>query len=81
MAISGIQPSIGTWRIEWNNGPINRLATADSAISTPSNTPKKMPRARPVLVRARLANRLTNNSPLASSSIKAEPMADNGTKA
>ncbi|MNL87816.1 hypothetical protein D3C87_2171850 [compost metagenome] len=67
--------------MEWNSGPINRLASVDSAISTPSNTPKKMPRARPVLVRARLAQRLTSSSPLASSSIKAEPMADSGTKA
>lgn len=81
MAMSGIQPSIGTWRIEWNSGPIRRLATLDSAIITPSVTPNRMPSTRPLLVRARLASRLTSSSPLPSISSNAVPIADNGTNA
>ncbi|MNE90408.1 hypothetical protein D3C80_1879160 [compost metagenome] len=49
MAISGIQPSMGTWRMEWSSGPISRSATRDSAISTPRATPKTMPKNRPLL--------------------------------
>ncbi|MNP15664.1 hypothetical protein D3C76_1080310 [compost metagenome] len=80
-AISGIQPSIGTWRKAWNSGAIRRLAGVDRAINAPRPTPPTMPMARPLQVRNRLAHRLISNSPLPSSSASAVPTCASGTKA